>query len=247
MRLLLYLVFPLFLLACATTSTIHTQPIGAEVHINGQRCGVSPCIHHERYGFPDRMRVQIRSPGYEVAEFFVDTQPPVASFLLYGFGSYIFHSFSKEYRFALKPLVSSKEDDIPMPGLLNTTKLRDAELSNIIEQCLFWHEQRGESVWDNQFFDRSMLYDCNVAASAIQVPREQAGDPSPALARSFIRYVYLRNSNTMAPITLSWSIPVLCGIAKIEYAKRVGADAVPSTLFGFDELCPDEAQQLRRE
>jgi hypothetical protein len=99
MRLLLLAVA---LVGCANTTTFHTTPLGAKVYVDGELCGPSPCTYHTRYGFPDRIRVQIEQPGYEPAEFFLDTEPPIASYLLLGFGSYFFHTFGEEYRFAMK-------------------------------------------------------------------------------------------------------------------------------------------------
>jgi hypothetical protein len=87
---------------CANTTTFHTTPLGAKVYVDGELCGPSPCTYHTRYGFPDRIRLQIEQPGYEPAEFFLDTEPPLASYLLLGFGSYFFHTFAEEYRFTLK-------------------------------------------------------------------------------------------------------------------------------------------------
>lgn len=89
--------------ACANTTTMHTTPLGATVYVNGELCGDSPCRYHTRYGFPKRIRIQIEKPGYEPAEFFLDTEPPLASYLLFGFGSYLFHTFPEELRFTLKP------------------------------------------------------------------------------------------------------------------------------------------------
>ena len=88
---------------CANTTMFHTTPRGAKVYVNGEPCGDSPCAYHTRYGFPDRVRVQILHPGYQQAEFFLDTEPPLASYLLFGFGSYFFHTFDEEYRFNLQP------------------------------------------------------------------------------------------------------------------------------------------------
>jgi hypothetical protein len=66
-----------------------------------------PCTYHTRYGFPNRIRVQIEQPSYERAEFFLDTEPPLASYLLLGFGSYLFHTFNEEYRFTLKKVAGA--------------------------------------------------------------------------------------------------------------------------------------------
>jgi hypothetical protein len=89
--------------ACASQTTFHTVPLGAKVHINGALCGESPCVYHSRYGFPDRMHVQLDKEGYQPADFYLDTEAPLVSYLLLGFGSYIFHTFAQEYRFQLKP------------------------------------------------------------------------------------------------------------------------------------------------
>ncbi len=88
---------------CATTTTLHTNSPDAEIFINGKRCNVSPCIYHSRYGFPDRIRIQIRAEGFKPAEFFIDTEAPLPSYLLWGVGSYVFHAFSTEYSFELYP------------------------------------------------------------------------------------------------------------------------------------------------
>lgn len=88
---------------CANTTTFHTTPRGAKVYVNGELCGDAPCTYHTRYGFPTRIRVQLEHPGHEPAEFFLDSEPPLASFLLLGFGSYFFHTFDEEYRFTLRP------------------------------------------------------------------------------------------------------------------------------------------------
>jgi hypothetical protein len=90
-------------LACANTTTFHTNPRGARIYVNGEPCGESPCKYDTRYGFPDRIRVQIEKSGYEPAEFFLDTVPPIATYALFGFGSYLFHTFDEEYRFDLRP------------------------------------------------------------------------------------------------------------------------------------------------
>jgi hypothetical protein len=90
--------------ACGNTTVFHTVPRGAKVYVNGEPCGESPCTYHTRYGFPNRVRVQILHPGYQPAEFFLDTEPPLASYLLFLVGSYFFHTFDEEYRFTLQPL-----------------------------------------------------------------------------------------------------------------------------------------------
>lgn len=90
-------------LACANTTTFQTNPRGARIYVNGEPCGESPCKYDTRYGFPDRIRVQIEKEGYEPAEFFLDTVPPIATYALFGFGSYLFHTFDEEYRFDLRP------------------------------------------------------------------------------------------------------------------------------------------------
>jgi hypothetical protein len=93
-------------LGCANQTTFHTAPLGARVYVNGALCGDSPCVYHTRYGFPDRIHVELQKEGYEPADFYLDTEPPQISYLLLGFGSYLFHTFSQEYRFQLKPLPS---------------------------------------------------------------------------------------------------------------------------------------------
>lgn len=90
--------------ACANTTTFHTNPRGANVYVNGEPCGESPCTYHTRYGFPERIRVQLDKPGYQSAELFLDSQPPLAAYLLFVFGAYLFHTFDEEYRFSLAPL-----------------------------------------------------------------------------------------------------------------------------------------------
>ena len=104
--------------ACANQTTFHTVPSGARVYINGEPCGTSPCVLHTRYGFPDRIRVQIEKPGFQDAEFFLDTQPPVASYFLYVVGSYVFHTYPEEYRFKLKPVAPGAlpKPIAPMPS-----------------------------------------------------------------------------------------------------------------------------------
>jgi hypothetical protein len=74
-------------LACANTTTFYTNPRGARVYVNGEPCGESPCKYDTRYGFPDRIRVQIEKQGYERAEFFLDTVPPIATYALFGLRS----------------------------------------------------------------------------------------------------------------------------------------------------------------
>lgn len=91
-------------LGCANQTTFHTVPLGAKVYVNGALCGSSPCVYHTRYGFPDRIRIELKNEGYQPADFYLDTEPPQISYLLLGFGSYLFHTFSQEYRFQLKPL-----------------------------------------------------------------------------------------------------------------------------------------------
>ena len=234
-------------MACVSTSTIHTQPLDTEVYINGQLCGVSPCIHHDRYGFPDRMRVQIRSPGYESAEFFVDTQAPIASYALFGFGSYVFHAFSKEYRFSLMPLESTAVSDA-IPRLVGGIRsLDDTELTSILEQCVYWSEQNVEDVWDKRFAESAVSLNCKMAEEAIMMENVKKVEPKPSLARVLIRYVDYRRRSNLPSIDLPWSTEVLCNIAKVEYAKRVGATEVPPAFPSFDELCPEESKQLRNE
>ncbi len=101
--------------ACANTTTFHTSPRGAQVYVNGELCGDAPCTYHTRYGFPDRIRVQLEKPGYEPAELFLDTEPPLASYLLLIVGAYFFHTFDEEYRFTLKPLPAPAVLPVPPP------------------------------------------------------------------------------------------------------------------------------------
>ncbi len=246
MRVLLAICLVLALAACESTSTIHTLPLGAEVFINGQRCGVSPCIYHDRYGFPDRMRVQIRAPGYQSAEFFVDTEPQLASFLLWGVGSYFFHSFAKEYRFTLAPLDATRAGEASR-GLATGRALTDIELTSILEQCLYWGGQKTADVWTKRFFENAETIDCRLAESALLTYHAQEAGPKPVLARALIRYIAYRRSTNRAPVALPWSTEVLCNAAKVEYAKRVGAGPVPPVLPAFDLLCPAESRQLRNE
>jgi hypothetical protein len=89
--------------ACASQTTFHTVPLGARVQINGALCGESPCVYHTRYGFPDRIHVQLEKDNFESADFYLDTEAPSISYLLLGFGSYLFHTYAQEYRFQLKP------------------------------------------------------------------------------------------------------------------------------------------------
>jgi hypothetical protein len=91
-------------LGCANQTTFHTTPLGARIYVNGVLCGDSPCVYHSRYGFPDRLHLQLRKDGYRSADFYLDSEPPQASYLLLGFGSYLFHTFASEYRFNLDPL-----------------------------------------------------------------------------------------------------------------------------------------------
>jgi hypothetical protein len=101
---------------CGNTTMFHTTPRGAKVYLNGEPCGETPCAYYTRYGFPDRVRVQILHPGYQPAEFFLDTEPPLASYLLFGFGSYFFHTFDEEYRFDLQPLPAPPPPATPPPA-----------------------------------------------------------------------------------------------------------------------------------
>jgi hypothetical protein len=102
-------------MACANTTTFYTNPRGARVYVNGEPCGESPCKYDTRYGFPDRIRVQIEKEGYEPAEFFLDTVPPIATYALFGFGSYLFHTFDEEYRFDLRPVPGKPEPPATVP------------------------------------------------------------------------------------------------------------------------------------
>jgi hypothetical protein len=108
---------------CANQTTFHTVPLGAKVYVNGALCGSSPCVYHTRYGFPDRIRIELKKEGYQSADFYLDTEPPQISYLLLGFGSYLFHTFSQEYRFQLKPLpavTSSAASDAASPPTHNS-------------------------------------------------------------------------------------------------------------------------------
>jgi len=102
-------------LGCANTTTFQTNPRGARIYVNGEPCGESPCKYDTRYGFPDRIRVQIEKAGYEPAEFFLDTEPPIATYALLGFGSYLFHTFDEEYRFDLQPTPGKPKPPVPVP------------------------------------------------------------------------------------------------------------------------------------
>lgn len=91
-------------MGCANQTTFLTTPLGAKIYVNGVLCGDSPCVYHTRYGFPDRIHLQLRKEGHRSADFYLDSEPPQASYLLLGFGSYLFHTFASEYRFTLDPL-----------------------------------------------------------------------------------------------------------------------------------------------
>jgi hypothetical protein len=100
---------------CANQTTFHTSPLGARIYVNGVLCGDSPCVYHTRYGFPDRIHLQLRKDGYQSADFYLDTEPPQVSYLLLGFGSYLFHTFASEYRFNLSPLPAVAPQPAPAP------------------------------------------------------------------------------------------------------------------------------------
>ena len=104
---------------CANQTTFHTAPVGAQVFINGELCGQSPCVYHTRYGFPNRIRLQLVKEGFEPRELFLDTEPPMPSYLLLGFGSYLFHTFSEEYRFTLRETKGRSAAQTGQPGLAN--------------------------------------------------------------------------------------------------------------------------------
>jgi hypothetical protein len=112
-------------LACANTSTFQTNPRGARVYVNGEPCGESPCKYDTRYGFPDRIRVQIEKEGYRPEEFFLDTEPPIATYALFGFGSYLFHTFDEEYRFDLRPAPGEAKPAVAVPVAVVATASPD--------------------------------------------------------------------------------------------------------------------------
>jgi hypothetical protein len=101
--------------ACASQTTFHTVPLGARVQINGALCGESPCVYHTRYGFPDRIHVQLDKDDFESADFYLDTEAPSISYLLLGFGSYLFHTYAQEYRFQLKPKAAPRASSLAAP------------------------------------------------------------------------------------------------------------------------------------
>jgi hypothetical protein len=102
--------------ACANQTTFHIKPADARVYVNGEPCGQIPCVYHSRYGFPDRIRVQIEKEGYQSAEFFLDTEPPLLSYFLEVVGSYLFHTYPEEYRFELRPVAAGPPAAKPAAG-----------------------------------------------------------------------------------------------------------------------------------
>lgn len=62
-------------LGCAQAATRFTTiPSGAEIHLNGELIGQTPCTFLYDRTPGRRYRVQIRKPGYRSYEFFVDPQ-----------------------------------------------------------------------------------------------------------------------------------------------------------------------------
>lgn len=230
--------------ACATTSTIHTDPSGAEVFINGQRCGESPCIYHSRYGFPERMRVQIRHPGHRSLEFFVDTEAPLASYALLGFGSYIFHTFDKEYRFRLaKEGVGRKKAPKQKPARSSAWP-GELAAANAIEQCLYWEKQAGAAA-DDKFAKRSRDNDCARAAVLAEQAVDRASTDSAALAVALLEFDHLRQQQGAPPLIPSSRLEPLCNRALVEYARRSGAASEPEEYPAFATLCPAQHELLR--
>jgi len=229
---------------CATASTIHTVPEGAQVYINGKRCAGSPCIYHSRYGFPERMRVQVYKPGYRPTELFVDTEAPLISYALFGVGSYLFHTFEKEYRFELVPL----EQLAQQPGAPATEQLTpgswpgDGAAGNAIEQCIYWHRLPDVAPADRRFVERARKEDCARAQqlAALAAVRETV---SPALAAALIRYDGLLAEGGRPLVVDDARLPAVCAAAVVELAKRLGAD--PSAEFpAFAARCPEQHRTL---
>ncbi len=228
---------------CASTSTIHTEPVGAEVFINGERCGTSPCIHHTRYGFPDRMRVQLEKPGYETAEFFVDTEAPIGSYALFVVGSYIFHTFDEEYHFRLKPR-DAQAAAVPAAATTPTTtapSLDPQGLVNAVEQCLFWAAQPAEGKQAG-FFARSLELDCAAAKAAVLAA--PAASRSRADVAASILELWARMGERLGLSLSKEELAALCPAAALEFARRLGAGEAASP--ALERGCPEQHQQLSR-
>ena len=250
---------------CASTTTVHTKPAGADVYINGQRCGVSPCVYHTRYGFPDRMRVQLHKDGYEEAEFFIDTEAPVASYLLYGFGSYVFHSFDEEYRFELArltvepsktesaPVISTPSSAVPpskalMPAASPSSAPRAPsvpdEVVNQIEQCLYWGGEESSDPQRRDFLARSAARDCPLA---VNVARESLAKRAPnvSMAAALVRLIaHLGDIHEANSLVSKEDREPLCNSAVVDYARRMGADPQDNYFPYLEMLCPLQHELL---
>ncbi len=227
---------------CATTTTFHTDPSEVEIFINGKRCNAAPCIYHSRYGFPDRIRVQIFADGYKPAEFFIDTEAPLPSYLLWGVGSYVFHAFSSEYYFALYP------DDLSEIQLMEKNRLErfnvqliadPTKVANLIEQCLYWKSLTSNDEWKLRFFHTAKKNDCSLARTTLNNFLKSKRDLTPTLARALIRYMHKEEK-----LILPWETSTLCSKASIAYAKRIGMNNTKIKMPAFKKLCPKEHKLL---
>jgi hypothetical protein len=69
------LVLALALLSgCATATRILSDPPGALVYVNGELVGRTPVVYHNDKGLPRRYHLELRRPGCDALDLFVDTR-----------------------------------------------------------------------------------------------------------------------------------------------------------------------------
>jgi hypothetical protein len=94
--------------ACSTTTTFHTRPAGAKLYIDGDECGVTPCVYHHESSVPRRHRIQIVKEGFRTYDFVVDREMSVLWGILlpltYGLSTLWAFRLDDTYHFNLEPV-----------------------------------------------------------------------------------------------------------------------------------------------
>ncbi len=71
-KLLALVVLTFFTSACANQALILSEPVGAEVTVDGQRIGVTPCKYEYTNSTGSSFAVTVEKPGYEAIEYQIE-------------------------------------------------------------------------------------------------------------------------------------------------------------------------------
>jgi hypothetical protein len=116
-------------------------------------------------------------------------------------------------------------------------------LINAVDQCVFWARHEPAQGRQGRFVQAARRQDCSLALT-LATRAEQEWRERPEVAAALIRLASLSEIFGPASFLSPRDLEKLCGVAAIEYARRLGADPADRDRGELERMCPAQYRQL---